>query len=169
MLVKNIETERLDIVPLSRELVDALADPAAAARLVGASLPRGWPDHELSQLLELYAPRIAQKPEELGYGPWVVISREGDSVVGSAGFLGAPNKDGAIELGFGIHPDFRNRGYAAEAARALLAWGLNQPSVERIVARCDAGNAPSVRVLEKIGMTLLGEEDGTLRWATESS
>lgn len=142
-------------------------DPVEAGRLIGAAIPPGWPEDELSQLLEIAAPRLAESSAWLGYGPWVVTSRSDDSVVGSAGFLGSPTEDGAIELGFGIHPDFRNRGYAAEAARALVGWGLAQRSVGKIVAKCRVDNAPSVRVLEKIGMTLLAEADGTLHWAIE--
>jgi RimJ/RimL family protein N-acetyltransferase len=163
----RLETERLDIVPFSRALLDAIDDPAVAARLIGASIPPGWPEDELSQLLEIVAPWLAESSEWLGYGPWVVISRHENSVVGSAGFLGSPNEDGAIELGFGIHQDFRNRGYAAEAAGALVGWGLAQRSVDKIVAKCRVDNAPSVRVLEKIGMTPLAECDGMLHWAIE--
>lgn len=161
----RLKTERLDIVAFSRELVGALDDLLVLARLIGASIPEGWPDEELSQLLRSYERRILEDSSEFGYGPWSVVARDEGSVVGSAGFTGRP-KHGAIELGFGIHSDFRNRGYATEAARALIDWGLAQPSVEQIAARCDPGNGPSVRVLEKIGMTRLGEEEGMLCWTS---
>lgn len=160
----RLETDRLDLVPFSSEFIDVLADHVAAVNLIGASVPEGWPDAELSGLLKIYAPWVAEERARLGYGPWVVISRDDRSVVGSAGFMGTPKEDKAVELGFGTHPDFRNRGYAAEAAQALVKWALAQPSVERVVAKCDPDNAPSVRVLEKIGMTRIGEVDGELLW-----
>ena len=61
--------------------------------------------------------------------------------------------DQAVELGFGVHADYRNQGYASEAARALISWGFSQSEVDRIVAKCDPANAASVRVLEKAGMS----------------
>jgi len=89
-----------------------------------------------------------------------LVARDEDSVVGSAGFMGKrPDNGEPIELGYGVHPDYRNRGYATEATRALVEWALAQPPVERVVAKCDPANAPSVRVLEKIGMTRGGEAD----------
>ena len=161
----RLETERLALVPFNGELIVALRSPGLLARALGAGVPEGWPDEELSRLLEWYAPWVAEDSGRLGYGPWLIVAQPEHSVVGSAGFTGTPS-NGAIELGFGIHPDFRNRGYAAEAARALVDWGLAQPSVERIVARCDPGNAQSIRVLKKIGMINVDEQDGMLRWTS---
>jgi ribosomal-protein-alanine N-acetyltransferase len=161
----RLETDRLMLLALTAELVEALKDRAAAERLFGAAIPDGWPDTELAGLLGIYGPWIAEDAGRLGYGPWVVIDRDEGSVVGSAGFMGKRPENGEpIELGYGVHPGFRNRGYATEATRALVAWGLSQPPVERVIAKCDPGNAPSVRVLEKIGMTRLGHSDGMLLW-----
>jgi RimJ/RimL family protein N-acetyltransferase len=56
------------------------------------------------------------------------------------------------ELGWGIHPDEWGKGYATEAARAMLDLVFNQQSGHRAVAFCHAGNAASARVMEKIGM-----------------
>ena len=50
------------------------------------------------------------------------------------------------------------------AARALISWGLRQPDVDRIIAKCDPANAASVRVLEKSGMSSVGEAEGMLLW-----
>jgi ribosomal-protein-alanine N-acetyltransferase len=86
--------------------------------------------------------------------------------VGSAGFLGRPTTDGTIEIGYGVHAAHRNRGYATEAVRALVAWALGQEAVTRVIARCDPKNAPSIRVLEKAGLEREGETGGVSRWAT---
>lgn len=161
----RLETERLDMIALTAELVEALGDPDRAERLLGAAVPERWPDSELWGLLRIYGPWVAEDAERLGYGPWVLIAREEGSAVGSAGFMGKPPDDGEpIELGYGVHPDYRNRGYATEATQALVEWGLSQPGVERVIAKCDPANAPSVRVLEKIGLTRTGESEGMLLW-----
>lgn len=165
----RLETPRLELVPLSGELSGVLGDRLSTARVIGANVPEGWPDDQLSELVRVSAPWIVEDPTRLGFGPWVVIAREERSVVGSAGFLGTPKEDLAIELGFGIHPGFRNRGYAAEAARRLVEWGLAQPSVEKIVAKCDPNNAASIRVLEKVGMNRVGTVDEMLLWEASRS
>ena len=80
----------------------------------------------------------AGDPGLLGLGPWVVVERGARVVVGSAGFLGRP-REGALEVGFGVVPAHRNRGFASEAARALVEWGLRRNGVARIVARWRSG------------------------------
>ncbi len=161
----RLETERLVLLAVTAELAGALADRDAAERFLGAAIPGSWPDSEFTGLLKVYGPWIAEDADRLGYGPWLLVASDEDSVVGSAGFMGTLPQNGAIELGYGVHPDYRSRGYATEASQALIDWGLSQPSVDRVVAKCDPGNSPSVRVLEKAGMARRGKDlTGMLLW-----
>jgi ribosomal-protein-alanine N-acetyltransferase len=160
----RLDTERLTLVPFTLEFIDALAKRDEAERLVRARLPDDWPDEELEGLLSLYANWLRADPSVIGYGPWMAIARDEEVVVASAGFVGKPDANATIELGFGTHADYRNRGYASEAALALTEWALAQPTVARVTAKCDRDNAPSVRVLEKIGMERAGEAEGRLLW-----
>ena len=50
---------------------------------------------------------------------------------------GQPSAEGAIELGCGTHPDFRNHGYAIEAAGAVLRWASEQPPGKHVIAHGD--------------------------------
>jgi RimJ/RimL family protein N-acetyltransferase len=56
------------------------------------------------------------------------------------------------ELGFIFHPDHQGRGYATEAARALLDLAFDTFALHRVVGRLEARNTASLRVLEKLGM-----------------
>jgi ribosomal-protein-alanine N-acetyltransferase len=56
------------------------------------------------------------------------------------------------ELGYEIDPHYWGRGYATEAARAMVNFGFEQCGLHRIWAACLADNAGSKRVLEKLGM-----------------
>lgn len=56
------------------------------------------------------------------------------------------------EIGWVFHPDYYNKGYASEAAYAILAYGFEQLQLHRIVATCQPENIGSYRVMEKIGM-----------------
>jgi RimJ/RimL family protein N-acetyltransferase len=56
------------------------------------------------------------------------------------------------EIGFVFHPDHHGRGYATEAAEALLALAFDELRLHRVVGRLEARNAASARVLERLGM-----------------
>lgn len=56
------------------------------------------------------------------------------------------------EVGYVLDPAFHGRGYAAEAAREMLALGFDGLALHRILGRIDARNLASARVLEKLGM-----------------
>ncbi|SFJ18639.1 GNAT family N-acetyltransferase [Albimonas pacifica] len=64
--------------------------------------------------------------------------------------------DGA--LGWWLGREARGRGYATEAARALLAHAFGVMRKERVTARVFADNAPSIRVLAKLGFRVTGAE-----------
>ena len=56
------------------------------------------------------------------------------------------------EIGWLLHRDFWKQGFGPEIGRALLALGFDELHLHRIIARCDAENYGSYRVMEKIGM-----------------
>ncbi|WLR42049.1 GNAT family protein [Bacillus carboniphilus] len=56
------------------------------------------------------------------------------------------------EIGWVFNPQYQNKGYASEAAMALLRHGFETINLHRIVDTCQPENIPSYRVMEKIGM-----------------
>ncbi|MEV4441033.1 GNAT family protein [Streptomyces sp. NPDC049577] len=88
-----------------------------------------------------------------------LVERGSGLVIGSAGLFWPP-ADGTVEFGYGIVPSRRGRGYATEAARALVTLGFTAPGVHTVGATVDLSNPASIRVLEKAGLE---------RWATEES
>ncbi|MEZ4673848.1 MAG: GNAT family protein [Caldilineaceae bacterium] len=56
------------------------------------------------------------------------------------------------EIGWIVHPAYQRRGYASEAALALLRYGFEEMDLHRIIATCQPENPASYRVMEKIGM-----------------
>ena len=97
------------------------------------------------------------------FGPYKLIERASGLLIGGVGFMGPPSPDGAVELGYGIAPEWRNRGVATEAVRGLLELAWSQPSVERVFATTDPSNPASARVLEKAAMSFVRME-GELRY-----
>ncbi|CAN5894731.1 GNAT family protein [soil metagenome] len=71
--------------------------------------------------------------------------------------LRRPSADSpSAETGYEISPEHWGRGYATEAAGALLAFGFGELGLHRISAHCVAENVTSARVLEKLGMRCEG-------------
>lgn len=56
------------------------------------------------------------------------------------------------EVGYVLAPEGRGKGYASEAARAMLRLGFDHYGLHRIIGRIDARNAASAAVLERLGM-----------------
>lgn len=56
------------------------------------------------------------------------------------------------EIGWVLHPAYYRRGYASEAASALLRYGFDVMKLHRIIATCQPENPASYGVMEKIGM-----------------
>jgi len=163
----TIQTTRLELRPLPSAAAAALPDDReTAAHLLGVSVPPEWPQAEL---LDVLPSQAAAAHGEERFGVWVIVERESRTVIGDIGFIGPPGDEGTVEIGFSVIPDRRGRGYATEAARALVDWALRQPGVGSVVAGCDNENVPSIRTLERIGFVCLGERDGQLRWRLETA
>ena len=103
-----------------------------------------------------------------------VLERATGTVVGGCGFKGRPDDHGMVEIAYGLAPEYRGRGYAREAARALSDYAFGLHGVQCIRAHTLPENLASARVLEACGFTCLGEvvdpEDGRVqRWELEKN
>ena len=133
---------------------------AAALRV---HFPPEWPGDALG-LFPRWAARLEATPAYVEWGG-TLIERAEHVAVGQMSFKDLPDGRGCVELGYGINPAYRNRGYATEMARALTGWALAQPAVRRVTAECLVDNSASARVLDKAGFTQIGrrlDEEGEL-------
>jgi len=95
-----------------------------------------------------------------GYGLWLIRERDGTSLVGTAGLR--PLEDLGLEVIYSLAPGTRGRGYATEAARAVVEHALGPLGLPEVVAEVDEGNAASVKVIERLGMTRFDVVPGLL-------
>ena len=93
-------------------------------------------------------------PWQFGFG---VIHKIDNLLIGMAGFSGAPDSEGIAEIAYGIAPAYQSRGYATEVANALIDFAASDPRVKKIRAHTLAQTNASTRVLEKCGLTKVGE------------
>ena len=161
----RLETSRLELLALTPEAIDALlaGDAARLVRLTDARFPAPLRPPPLTEdVLRLVHERLRADPVQEGWWTWLVIRKDTRDAVGSVGFGGGPDDEGAVMIGYATYPNVEGRGFATEAAGALVGWALAQPGVARVCASLPPENKPAIRVAEKLGMKLVGtvwEED----------
>lgn len=86
-----------------------------------------------------------------GVCQWALVDRTSDCLIGFCGLV-----DGADvpEIGWRLARDYWGRGFATEAANAILNHAKDVLGISRVMATVQTENAASVRVIEKLGMTL---------------
>lgn len=155
---RSLSTERLELRPFR------LADAGAVQRLAGAreiadttlTVPHPYEDGVAEQWIAsheeaFHAGRLA------AYA--ITIGSSGELV--GAVSLGITPAHALAELGYWIGVPFWGRGYATEAARALVQYGFTDLALNRVQSRHYVRNPASGRVMQKIGMT----REGILRQA----
>ena len=166
-----VETERLELVPLTEPMLAALLEGTRAdfGRLGGFVMPDDWPDAHDDRLLRF---RLRQMREEPARARWLVraVVLRGDErpLIGHVGFHGPPGVNSlkaadAVEIGYTIFVEHRRHGYASEAVRALLGWARAQ-GIDHFVASVGPQNEPSLAIVRRLGFREVGRhwdnEDG---------
>lgn len=158
-----IASERLDLVALSAEFLDASleGDRARMARLVGFVIAPEWPDEPA--IVRRRRDELAADP---GLQPWLtraMVLRRSNRMIGHIGFHGRPDAEhlrelapGAVEFGYVVFPGFRRRGHAREASVALMAWAARTHGVKRFVVSISPSNVASLALAQQLGFHRIG-------------
>jgi [ribosomal protein S5]-alanine N-acetyltransferase len=178
-------TQMLRIQTAHLELIAATPDLARreAAALNGwhAPLdvlrPASWPPPGNDRSSQAWlACRIVGDADRPGWWLWYVVRRPrghemSRELIGTAGFKGAPDAHGSVELGYALLPGWQGQGYGTELAGGLVTWAFSHQRVERIMAETYPEVAASVRVLEKHGFqaTCRGGSSHTIRFELRRS
>lgn len=166
----DLKTKRLQLFPITVDLAQTLMKNSLAF-YYKFQLPwnKNWPHDGLKALLPMYAERLENNTEELGFGPWVIVDAAGEHVIGDIGFKGSPDEEGNIEIGYQVVASERNYGYATEAVEVLCQWAFKYEQVEGIEAQCDKNNIPSQKVLINNGFNHTGRHQEILVFKKEKT
>ena len=91
-----------------------------------------------------------------GFGMFVVQEKSSGRFAGRVGPWCPPGWPG-FEVGWGIAKEFRNKGYAVEAARAAIDWTFTNLDVDRIIHCINPENPASQGVARRLGATIDGQ------------
>ena len=148
-LIPLIETPRLRLrpfLPADGPFVQRLAGVREVADTT-LNLPHPYPNGAAESWINTHEPRWAAQ-EELVLA--VTLKDTGD-VIGAVGITFEPLHDRA-ELGYWIGVPFWGRGFASEAAAALVDFGFKELGLNRVQAHHMTCNPASGRVMLKLGM-----------------
>ena len=95
-----------------------------------------------------------------GHGLWLIHEKDREDLVGTAGLR--PLEDLGLEIFYSLAPASWGKGYATEAASAVLDHALGPLGLPEILAEVDKGNAASIAVIERLGMTPFDVVPGAL-------
>jgi RimJ/RimL family protein N-acetyltransferase len=138
------------------------------AAILRVTVPDGWPHFpEAFSLPANESHRSERSPTD--WPGYYFIHPQERALIGNGGFTGEPDDSGTVEIGFEIAPEHRNRGFATEAARAMIDYAFAHEEVRAVVAHTLAETNASNSVLRKAGMTFAAEADHpevgkTWRW-----
>jgi RimJ/RimL family protein N-acetyltransferase len=145
----TLRTERLILRPRSLEDTDASVrmdqEPEVTRYVSGP-----WSD-PVAHRAFVEQRTLGPYPDGLGYWTVSTIDRP-DEFLGWVLLIPLDATGPEIEIGWRLRPAFWGRGYATEAARAVLRHGFDQLGLDAVVAEIDADNAASITVAERIGM-----------------
>jgi len=148
----RIETERLILRDVRMSdlpvLLAQAAEPEARRNILAYQ-----GDEHYNRLTLINAIGAAKVSPRENYTLSVVLKND-RSLIGNCTIADVKAKSIETVIGWHYGHAFRKRGYATEAARALLYIGFALNDVAEIYADCFIGNLASRRVMEKIGMTM---------------
>jgi ribosomal-protein-alanine N-acetyltransferase len=163
----DLRTERLRLVSITPAMLKAEeAADGSLEKILGAELTAEWPpEHWEPHVYHFIVKQYEDEPRTRGWHRYVLLPKGRAWVL--IGAVGAfPKLEGDAEIGYSTVPSFQRKGYATEAARALVKWLLTQKDVKSVSAQTYPSLPESIKVMERCGMTYVGagEDEGTVRY-----
>lgn len=152
----EILTSRLRLLALTAESsAAAINNLATFSSLLNAAIPSSWPPETLADVQGLMAAKLSERPDEAGWWGWYIIAKSGQvaesaTLIGSAG-CSRWGPDRVPHFGYGLLPEYFRRGFATEAALALIDWVCRQPGVSQVHATTFERHHASRKILERCG------------------
>lgn len=150
----QVKTKRMLLSPMSDGEIEALMEKTDSA-----------------ELREAYGEMLSgckRDPENrIWYAPWKMTRKSDNTFLGDLCFKG-PARENAVEIGYGILPEYEGMGYTTEAVTAMTQWAFGNAGVVFVEAETEPDNKASQRVLEKCGFVPDGEGREGPRFVLES-
>jgi len=148
-----LETERLTLRPFAETDFEAMHAMRSNPDVVLYLYEEPFSPEQTLNLLARKLNGAAWEKEDDWFSV-AVDERASGVMVGDVALHWVSERDRTAEIGFVFDPRHQGKGFATEAARALVDWSFDSAGMHRVVGRTEARNVASARVLEKLGMRL---------------
>jgi RimJ/RimL family protein N-acetyltransferase len=152
-----IETERLSL----RKFVDDIDDARFIFELLNTD---DWKKnigdrniHTIEDAFNYINTKMLKAYENEGYGFYLLENNNTKEKLGTAGVLKRDHMDYA-DFGYALLPDHYGKGYAYEISIAILEYAHEILKLEKIQAIVNHDNLPSIKVLQKCGLTFINSK-----------
>ena len=149
----TLECERLVLRPMRVTDAPDMYDYAKRDELTKYLL---WLPHPSPSYSKEFLKFVVKRYRAGDFFDWAIEEKESGRMIGTCGFASIDIENKCGEIGYVINPDFQHRGYAPEAARAVIKFGFDELSLHRIQCRFMQENEASFKVAKKLGMTFEG-------------
>ncbi|WP_172281797.1 GNAT family N-acetyltransferase [Chryseobacterium sp. LAM-KRS1] len=143
------ETERLILRPITvddREFIFDLYNRPKFIKFIGDRHLKNDSDAE-AYIKNRFLPQL----ERLGFGNYLVITKEGNNKVGAVGIFEREGLE-ILDIGFSLLDEFEGKGYAYEAALKVKSIGMDDFGLKKISAITSKDNFSSQKLIEKLGL-----------------
>jgi ribosomal-protein-alanine N-acetyltransferase len=146
--IDSIQTERLSLGRIRQEDVEDMVAMHQDDRFVEVFGHRSTPEH-----VRTFTAKQIEDWDRLGFSLWTIRDRGTGAFIGRGG-LRSVTIEGAeeVELGYGLRPEWWDRGIATEMSHTALRVGFERLGLPSIVAFTMPTNARSRHVMEKLGL-----------------
>ena len=156
--MQQIFTRRTRLVALSQgELESYLKHPKKLAAKLECQLSCEIITAVVERAVRMKIDKMSSAPinDHPWYTYWLLVIADSNFGAGLIGFKGVVAGYRQVEIGYGIDPDYEDKGYTTEGAQALIQWAFQDERCSSIVA-CHVlnDNLPSIRVLQKLGFQI---------------
>jgi RimJ/RimL family protein N-acetyltransferase len=166
-----IETPHLQLIPCELAYLEAiLRDKKELEQILGVTVPDHWP--QMPESLDYVHKALLADPTSSEWGYHLFVHTQDRALIGEGGYKGRPDAEGVVEIGYAILPEYRRRGLASEAARALTDKAFSHAEVTAVQAHTLKDGTASINVLKKLGMKFVGtaqdpDEGEVFQWKVE--
>lgn len=164
------ETERLVIRAISLEDKDLIFELYTSPKFIRYIGDRGIKTVEDAE--NYIKNRFLPQLDKVGYGNYVLITKDGNEKVGAVGIFEREGLD-VVDIGYSLLERFEGNGYAYEGAQKVKSIGMDGFGLSKLSAIISKDNLSSQKLIEKLGLkfkkyvTLPGDTEELNYYETE--
>ncbi len=166
LMMIRLETPRLTLLTLTVQQMRWQRDDfARLEQALGLAASGQQLEDELRPIVSRAIGQMRRRPHHARWHcQWAAVLKEERRIIGSLAFKGPPDREEAVEIGYGFDPSYHNRGLATEAVGEMVRWALSEDGVETVIAETANMNVASMRVLQKVGFEITSATQRYLYW-----